>query len=84
MHVVLLRTQGRGRETEVEVGGHPLAVVNRVSAADEPAQPGTVDVARLEVVTIPRLCGRAAGDEPVHKGLVREWSWRYRARAEVK
>ena len=82
MPVALLRTEGRGREAEVEVDGHLLAVVDRVSAADEPAPPGTVDGARLEVVAIPRLCGPAAGEEPVHKGLVRERGWRYHARAE--
>ena len=82
MRVVLLRTEGRGREAEVLVEGCQLAVVDRVSAADEPLPPGPIDAARLEIVTIPHLSGRDTG-EPGPKGLVREWGWRYRARAEV-
>ena len=83
MLVVLLRTEGRGREAEVLVEGCRLVVVDRVSAADQPLRPGPIDGARLDVVTIPHLSGRAAGDEPGPKGLVREWGWRYRVRAEV-
>jgi len=82
MDVVLLRTEGRGREAHVEVDGTELAVVDQLSAADSPARAGRLAGARLEVVTIPRLCG-PVGEDPADKGLVREWGWRYRACAEV-
>ncbi len=81
MDVVLIRTEGRGGEAEVEVDGCRLAVVDELSAADTPTSPGPLAGASLEVLTIARLSGPARGDE--EPGLVREWGWRYRGTGEL-
>ncbi|MDJ0850015.1 MAG: hypothetical protein QNK04_16720 [Myxococcota bacterium] len=81
MDVVLIRSEGRGGEAEVEVDGCALAVVDELSPADRASRPGPLAGASLEVLTIAHLSGRARGDE--EPGLVREWGWRYRGTGEV-
>jgi len=83
MDIVLIRTEGRGREAEVEVNGERLAVVDAFSAVDEPARPGALSGARLEVVAIPKLSRIAPADAAPEPPLRRDWGWRYRARAPV-
>ena len=83
MEIVLIRSEGRGGEAEIEVNGERLAVVDALSGADATARPGPVAGGRLEVVAIPKLSGPAKGDAPEGPPLRREWGWRYRARARV-
>lgn len=83
MEIVLVRTEGRGGEAEVEVNGERLAVVDALSAVDEPRRPGPLSDARLELVAIPKLSRIASEEEAPEQPLRREWGWRYRARARV-
>jgi hypothetical protein len=83
MEIVLLRTEGRGGEAEVEVNGAQLMVVDALSPADAPTRPGKLPGARLEVVAIPKLSWIAPEDAPEAAPLRRERGWRYRARARV-
>ena len=83
MEIVLVRTEGRGGEAEIEVNGERLSVVDAVSAVGDPARPGPQPDARLDVVAIPKLSGIVPGDEEQPPSLRREWGWRYRARASV-
>ena len=80
LRVVLIETEGRGREARVEIDGRQLAVVDSVSSVERPARSGPVSGARLEVVAIPRLCARS---EETEKRLEPEWGWRYRSCGEV-
>lgn len=81
MDIVLLGTEGRGGEARVEVDGHKLVVVDRVSSPEKRAKKGPVD-ARLEVVVNKHLSrpqtesGEAVGLEPHH-------GWRYVGTGEV-
>lgn len=83
MEIILIRTEGRGREAEVEVNGERLAVVDAFSPVDDPARPGPLPDARLEVVAIPKLSRIAPADAAAEPPLRRDWGWRYRARAPV-
>ena len=83
MEIVLIRTEGRGGEAEVEVNGESLAVVDALSPVDAPTRPGPLPGARLEVVAIPKLSKIAASGDAPERPLRREWGWRYRAQAQV-
>jgi hypothetical protein len=83
VEIVLIRSEGRGGEAEIEVNGERLAVVDAWSGADATARPGPVPEGRLEVVAIPKLSGPARAGEAKAPPLRREWGWRYRARARV-
>jgi hypothetical protein len=73
VEILLIRTEGRGGEAEVEVNGERLSVVDALSAVDDPARPGPQSGARLEVVAIPKLSRVAPADEAYEPSLRREW-----------
>lgn len=83
MRVTLLETEGRDRAAEIELAGHRLRVVDRISPAERQATPGPVTAPKLEVVTIAGLTSRLqAGADPAN-GLEPDHGWRYRARATI-
>ncbi len=81
--IVLLRTEGRGGEAEIELDGARLRVVDGWSAADAPAAPGPVEDGRIEVVANPRQCGPCREDPAPEKGLTPIAGWRYRGEGEI-
>jgi len=83
LEVFLIGTEGRGGEAVVEIGDTRLSVVDSISGVGEPRSPGPIPDARLEIVAIERLSGRADAADPPGMQLVREWGWRYRGCGEV-
>jgi len=83
VRVTLLETEGRGRAAEIELAGHRLRVVDRISPADRPSPRGPVSRPKLEVVTIPALTSRLPGDTRSANELAPDHGWRYRARGTI-
>ena len=83
MRVKLIETEGRGGAALIEFEDQRLRVVDRLSRADQPAAPGPVQGARLEVVVNPHLTGRAAAGASAGAGLEADHGWRYRATGEI-
>jgi hypothetical protein len=83
--VVLIRTEGRAGEAEIEVDGHPLTVVDGISAVAEPMAPGSVSDATFEAVVVePDSWERAvAANSDCLKRLEPRWGWRYRGFGEI-
>ena len=79
MNVVLQHTEGYGLTAEIEVDGQPLVVVDRVSTADRPVDPGPIVDPGFEVVTLEfRSWERAFEDNAGgEKKLHHQWGWRY-------
>ena len=83
VRVTLIETEGRGKAAEIALGEQRLRVVDAISAADEPASPGPVARAKLEVVVIPHLTGQPPAGSAPRKGLEPDHGWRYRAHGEI-
>jgi hypothetical protein len=80
--VVVIRTEGRAGEAEVEIDGHRLTVVDAFSRVGEPEQPGPMANPKLEVVTIAPLSETHPGPARA-KRLERQWGWRYLGHGEI-
>jgi len=85
LDVVLIRTEGRAGEAEIEVDGHALTVVDGISAVAAPAAPGPVADPIFEAVVVePDSWERAIAANPDrHKRLEPRWGWRYRGYGEI-
>lgn len=81
--MILLATEGRGGAAEIELDGQRLTVVDELSPADGPLQPGPLEGARLEVVVNPRLTRRLPPEAGAEPGFEADHGWRYRARGEI-
>jgi hypothetical protein len=79
MTVVLIQTEGRGRDAIIEVEGRRLTVRDALSPADRPTSPGRIVGARFDAVLAdPRTPGGAPGDNPDRRvGLEHQRGWRY-------
>jgi hypothetical protein len=80
MDVVLVETEGRGLSATIEVDGHPLRVVDAVSAADSAAAPGPIARARFDVVindSQSSISPAVASDAPQEKKLEHVRGYRY-------
>jgi hypothetical protein len=85
LDVVLIRTEGRAGKAEIEVDGHPLTVVDGISAVAAPAAPGPVSDPVFEAVVVePESWERAVTANPDRlKRLEPLWGWRYRGYGEI-
>jgi hypothetical protein len=85
LDVVLIRTEGRAGKAEIEVDGHPLTVVDGISAVALPEVPGPVQDPVFEAVVVePDSWERAIAANPERlKRLEPLWGWRYRGYGEI-
>ena len=85
MDVVLIRTEGRAGAAEVTVDGHPLTVVDGISAVDAPAASGPVRDAVFDAVVVePASWERAIAANPeCAKRLEPRFGWRHQGYGEI-
>jgi hypothetical protein len=85
MEIALLKTEGRGLVAEISVDGHPLRVADALSSPTQPAAPGPVTGARLDLVVNDALSWERAPAPNLRreKKLVQQWGWRYLGYGQV-
>jgi len=85
MRVELIRTEGYGREAEIEVDGVRLRVVDAVSEPGEAATPGRIDAPIFTAVIVaPASWAQAVAENPDRvKRLEPRFGWRHRGLGEI-
>jgi hypothetical protein len=83
--VVLMKTEGRALEAEIEVDGQRLTVMDGISAVEREAAPGPVPEAKFDVIVVePRSWGKTFSENPGReKKLEHRWGWRYLGYGEI-
>jgi hypothetical protein len=85
MDVVLIETEGRGREALIEIDGRRLRVEDAFSRVGHARSPGRVESPKFSaVVKAPESWDRAVAANPERERRLEPlWGWRYRGYAEV-
>jgi hypothetical protein len=83
--VLLLHTEGYGREAEIEVDGFRLRVMDAVSEPDQPAAPGPIEAPVFSAIVVaPDSWPRAIRENAeCARRLEPLWGWRHRGFAEI-